>query len=304
VTRAAICGGTALREACAALGLEPSDEPRLVIVDLREPGAAAAAATFASELPRVVIATAEQAAVLDAIGARALVARSADPEAIGPLVARAIPRPARDRTRVVTFTAARGGSGRTLCAANLACRLSRDSTVLAIDATGTGGLGWWLGVEPRPWSELEALAAELRADHLEVVATPIGPRLSLVGGPPTAPTPDVLAAVVAAARDLADLVLVDAPLLADERTRRVVVRSDRVLVHSYADAASCAALATADLPADAWVLGSQGQLDGAFRTLPRDEAAIADALVGRGAVRGALGHAYDDVAELLAIDAS
>jgi hypothetical protein len=176
--------------------------------------------------------------------------------------------------------------------------------VLAIDATGTGGLGWWLGVEPRPWSELEALAAELRADHLEVVATPIGPRLSLVGGPPTAPTPDVLAAVVAAARDLADLVLVDAPLLADERTRRVVVRSDRVLVHSYADAASCATLATADLPADAWVLGSQGQLAGAFRTLPRDEAAIADALVGRGAVRGALGHAYDDVAELLAIDAS
>jgi hypothetical protein len=304
VTRAAICGGAALREACAALGLEPSDAPRVVIADLREPGAAAAAATFAAKLPRVVIATAEQAAILDAIGTSVLVARSIDPEAIGPLVARAIPRPARDRTRVVTFTAARGGSGRTVCAANLARRLSRDGTVLAIDATGTGALGWWLGAEPRPWSELEALAAELRAEHLEVVATPIGPRLSVVGGPPSAPTPDVLAAVVTAARDLADLVLVDAPLLADERTRRITARSDRVLVHSYADPASSAALASSELPAGAWVFGSQGPVDGAFRTLPRDEPAIADALATRGPVRGALGRAYDEVAELLAIDAS
>jgi cellulose biosynthesis protein BcsQ len=202
-------------------------------------------------------------------------------------------------------TAARGGTGRTLCAANLARRLASEQTVMAVDGTGTGALGWWLGVEPRPWAELEALAGELRAEHLELVATPAGPRLSIVGGAPTVPSADVLAMTIAAARERADLVVIDAPSLPDERARTAVARSDRVLVLSYADAASRAAIASADVPAGAWIIGSQCQtsaMEDAFRVLPRDERAIAEVLGSRESVGGALGRAYDELAELLWID--
>src|SRR5690242_12207455 len=151
MTRVAICGGDELRAACEILGLEPAaSRPRLVIVDLRVPGAALEAAAFAAEIPRIVIATDEQADALAALGAERLrVAASADPAILGPLVARSLPTPVRERTRIVMFTAARGGTGRTMCAAALARRLSADQTVIAIDATGTGALGWWLESVPR-----------------------------------------------------------------------------------------------------------------------------------------------------------
>jgi hypothetical protein len=42
----------------------------------------------------------------------------------------------------------------------------------------------------------------------------------------------------------------------------------------------------------------------AFRALPRDEAAVGAALSGRRAVGGALGRAYDELADLMALDAS
>ncbi len=69
MTQVAICGGDELRAACAILGLEPATTvPRLVIVDLRVVGAAFEAAAFPAEIPRVVIATEEQAAPLAALG--------------------------------------------------------------------------------------------------------------------------------------------------------------------------------------------------------------------------------------------
>ena len=147
MTAVAICGGAELRSACDVLGLEEGDSrPRLVLVDLRVEDAARAAAAFEPQIPRIVIGAPEQNALFAALGDdRLLVATSADPAVIGPLVARALPRAARDRTRVLTVTAARGGTGRTLCAANLARRLAGDQSVLAIDGTGTGALGWWLG---------------------------------------------------------------------------------------------------------------------------------------------------------------
>jgi Mrp family chromosome partitioning ATPase len=305
LTAVAICGGAELRAACDVLRLEVGgDGPRLLLVDLRVAGTATRAAAFPAEIPRIVVATEEQATMLAALGGEMLVARSADAAEIGPLVARALPHTVAERTRVVTLTAARGGTGRTLCAANLARRLAGDRAVVAIDATGTGALAWWLRADARPWSDLETLAGELRADHLELVATTAAPRLSIVGGPPASPSPDVLARTIAAARDLADLVLVDAPLLPDERARLAIERSDRTLVLSYPDAASRATLESADVPESAWVIASQDRTADAFRSLPRDEPAIADALAGRGAAAGALGRAYDDLAELLAIDAS
>jgi hypothetical protein len=42
----------------------------------------------------------------------------------------------------------------------------------------------------------------------------------------------------------------------------------------------------------------------AFRALPRDEAAVSAALSGRHTAGGALGRAYDALAELIALDAS
>lgn len=306
MTQVAICGGDELHAACEILGLEPARRvPRLVIVDLRVSGAARDASAFPAEIPRIVIATDEQAASFAALGAaRIHVAASADPAVIGPLVARSLPAPVRDRTRIVTLTAARGGTGRTMCAAALARRLAADRAVLAIDATGTGALGWWLGVAPRSWSELEALVGELRDEHVELVATAVAPRLSLVGGPPAMPSGPVLEATISAARALADIVLVDAPLLSDERARLAAARSDRLLVFSYADPVSRAALAEADVPADAWLVASQAPLDDAFRILPRDERAVALALSRRQPIGGALGGAYDELGELLVIDAT
>jgi hypothetical protein len=305
MTRVAICGGDELREACEVLGLEASSSPRIVLVDLRCAGAAQQAAALAPDLPRILIATPEQAVCVGALGANGTrIVGSADPAAIGPLLAELLPRPARDRTRVVTVTAARGGVGRTLCVANLARRLAETCTVIALDVTGTGAFGWWLGVEPRPWSELEVVSGELRAEHVELVATTVAPRLSLVGGAPAAPSLEVLTATISAARSLADIVVVDAPLLSDARGQACVSRGDRVLVLSYADPASRAVLAAADVPESAWLVGSQAAIDGAFRVLPRDEAAVGEALDCRGPVSGALGRAYDELADLLVIDAT
>ncbi|HLZ47951.1 MAG TPA: hypothetical protein VKR80_04805 [Candidatus Limnocylindria bacterium] len=307
MTPVAICGGTELRQACELLGLEEATqtEPRLVLADLRVPGAAAAASAFAAAIPRIVIGTAEQAEPLAALGTDAIrFARSADAAALGPLVLAALPRTSRGRTSVITLTAARGGTGRTMCAAALARRMSRSCTVMAIDATGTGALGWWLGLVPRSWSELESLSGELRPEHIELVAMSVSPGLSLVGGPPQLPSADVLEVTIDAARGLADVVLVDAPVLADDRAQRTARKSDRVLVFAYGDAASRAALDVAEVPEAAWIIGAQGQVADAFRVLPRDEGAVADAIGGRSRLGGAIGRALDELAELLVIDAT
>src|SRR5260221_1849265 len=304
MTRVAMFGGDELRSACEVLDLQASSSPRLVLVDLRCPGAAEDAASLPAGLPRIIIATTEQRACFAALGANGIaVAVSADRAVIGPLVARLLPQPARDRTRVVAVTAARGGVGRTLCAANLVRRLADSCSVIAIDATGTGALGWWLGVDPRPWAELEALSTELRAEHVELVATGAGSRLSLVAGAPNAPALETLDATIAAARSLADIVLIDTPILADERGRACAAQAERVLVLSYADAASIAALAAAEISPSAWRIGSQAEIDDAFRVLPRDERAVGEALERRGSTTGALGRAYAELADLLAIDA-
>lgn len=305
MTRVAICGGDELRVACAILGLEEASPPRLVLVDLRCAGAAEQAASHPAAVPRIVIATAEQAASFASLGGDGMaIVDSADPAVIGPFVAQLLPRPTRDRTRVVTLTAARGGVGRTLCAANVVRRLAESCSVLAIDATGTGALGWWLGSEPRPWSELEVVSSELGPEHVELVVTSLTPRLAIVGGAPNAPSLTTLDGTIAAARSLADIVVIDAPLLSDERGRVCAARSDRVLVLSYADPASAATLAAAELPESAWLIGSQAELEGAFRVLPRDEPAVGEVLERRDPIAGALGRAYDELAELLFIDAT
>ena len=52
------------------------------------------------------------------------------------------------------------------------------------------------------------------------------------------------------------------------------------------------------------MIAAQGPIEGAFRELPRDERAVSDATRGPEDVGGALGRAYDELAELLAIDSA
>lgn len=309
--RVAICGGDELRAAAATLGLEVCDagRPDLVLVDLRDATACAVAAAIESGIPRVAVAGESERALAAALGySLSSIAATCEPAALGPLVVAALPRTPRRATRLVVITAARGGVGRSLLAANLSRRLATRLTVAAVDATGTGALGWWLECAPRAWTELEGLTDELTAEHLAVVATE-GAGVRVIGGAPVAPTRALAEATVRAASSLADLVLVDTPVLADDRGRVLAAIADRVLLLSYDDALSLASLDACEVPSGAWLLASQSRSAGigahaAFRALPRDEAAVGAALSGRRAVGGALGRAYDELAELIALDAS
>ena len=309
--RAAICGGDDLRVAAATLGLEPCDtaRPDLVLVDLRDPTSCAAAAVFEPAIPRVAVAGETERALAGALGYDASsLAATCEPAALGPLVVAALPRAPRRVTRVVVITGVRGGVGRTLLAANLARRLATRLGVVALDATGTGALGWWLQCAPRAWTELEGLTDELTAEHLAVVAVESA-GLRVIGGAPVAPTRALAESTVRAAASLAELVIIDAPVLADDRGRALASVADRMLVLSYDDQLSLATIEASDVPTDAWLMASQSRTPrlgarAAFRALPRDEAAVAAALSGRRGVGGALGRAYDELAELIALDAS
>jgi hypothetical protein len=309
--RAAICGGDDLRAAAAMLGLDPCDagRPDLVLVDLRDSAACAVAAAIESGIPRVAVAGEAERALAAALGYDASsIAASCEPAALGPLVVATLPRTPRRATRLVVATGARGGVGRSLLVANLARRLASRLTVAAVDATGTGALGWWLECVPRTWAELEGLTDELTAEHLAVVATESA-GLRVIGGAPVAPTRALAESTVRAAASLAELVLVDAPVAADDRGRALAAIADRVLLLSYDDPLSLATLDASEIPGDAWLLASQSRTPrigdrAAFRALPRDEAAVGSALSGRRAVGGALGRAYDELADLIALDAS
>ncbi|MEK6619547.1 MAG: hypothetical protein AABZ26_01075 [Chloroflexota bacterium] len=216
MTRVAVCGRADLDAAAATLGLEAVEErPDLVIVDLEDPPSVRRAACYAADVPRVLIVQDGAAELLRATGSGVQAVRSCDPAVLGPAVAEALPAHPRDRTRSVVVTSPTGGVGRTLLVANVAARLASTMTVLVLDATGTGAAGWWLGATPSPWSDLEGLVEELGPEHLAIVASEVHPRLRVVGGGPLAPTRALVVAAARAAAHLADLVLIDAPLLAD-----------------------------------------------------------------------------------------
>ncbi|MGH2472071.1 MAG: hypothetical protein ACRDG6_06680 [Candidatus Limnocylindria bacterium] len=310
--RVALYGGVELACAAEVLGLITVEPARadLALVDLRDAEALSRAATLAPDLPRVVILGDEQVALAGAFGVPGhSVARSCEPAVLGPLIAATLPPAKRGSMRSILVTSARGGAGKSLLCANLARRLAPLRATLCLDLTGDGTLSWWLGATTASWSDLEDLADELTAEHLGVVATEAEPGLRIVGGPPYAPSVRLTRSAFSAALELSEIVLVDAPTLADERTRRLLGSVDRAIVLSYDDPISIAALASADVPESAWLIASQSiatSLMGrdVFRTLPRAEGAIAAATSRPGALGGALGRAYDELAELIAIDAT
>lgn len=300
--------GDELRGPARVLGLEPVDsDPELVIVDLRDASARGAAAAAPPRVPRLVVAGDAERWICAALGLEpAHVAPSAEPHVLGPLVAAALPPKTRTATRLALVTGARGGTGRTLLAANLARRLAGRMSVAAVDLTGSGALAWWLGASARPWSDLEALRDELSADQLSVVAAEGADRVRVIGGPPVQPSAAAAVATLRAALALDDLVIVDAPLLSDPLLR--AVHPDRTLVLAYDDPPSLALLDSAELDGR-WIIASQTRADHlgereVFRALPRDEAAISAAVPSRSRVGGALGRAYDELADLIAIDAT
>lgn len=305
MTRVVACGA-AFAEAVEVLGLEPVDErPDLVLVDLEDVDAVALAAGIASDVPRVVIAGDRQERSLRAAGCTLAVASSAHPAVLGPLIAAAIPARPRRATRLVVVTGPRGGSGRTLLAAALAERLAARVAVLVVDATGSGAVGWWLRLTAGPWSDLEGLVEELSAEHLAIIAAERG-RLRTIGGASSMPTIGLLMATARAATGIADLVLVDAPPVFDERTRALMAAADRVLLIVADDPASLAAL---EEPPDerVWLIASRCRaalLCGrpVLRSLPDDPASVRAAARGPSTVGGPLGRAYDDLAELVALD--
>jgi hypothetical protein len=308
--RVALCGGAELATAASVLGLITVEAARadLALVDLRDAAALSQAATLAPELPRVVVLADGQVELAGALGIPSRsVARSCEPAVLGPLIAATLPPATRRSTRSIMVTSARGGAGRSLLVANLARRLAPIRATLCLDLTGDGTLGWWLRATSGRWADLEDLTDELTAEHLGVVATDAAPGLRLVGGPPFAPTVQLAQSAFRAALELSEIVLVDAPTLADERTRRLANSVDRLIVMSYDDPISVAALAAADVPEGAWLIASQSTVTSiggrdVFRALPRAEGAIAAATSRPDALGGTLGKAYDGLAEIVAID--
>ncbi len=309
--RVAVYGGDDLRTCVTALGFDAACEGAAVaLVDLCDPDAIAAVSAQRPDLPRVFVADERHRELIAAIGVDpARVAWSREPAALGPALVAAMPRRRRPPTRTVLVTGVRGGVGRTLLVANVARRLAGRARVCVVDATGSGAAAWWLRAEAVAWSALEGLADELSPDHLAVVGSEPVPGLRVVGGPPAAPSAPLLAATVRAAASLGDVVLVDAPLAFDALTRVARQLADRVVVVAYDDDWCRDAVAALAPATDDWLVVSQSRVGSlgayaTFRTLPRDEPAIASAIGLRGRIGGALGRAYDDLAELLLIDAS
>lgn len=310
MTRALVLGERLLATAVALeLELEQAaDGADLILVDLAERASVEAAAQADPMVPRVVLAGAEHAALFAALGRGGFeVVESSEPSAIGPLIVRLAPSRPPSRTRLVLVTGVTGGCGRTLLATGLALRLATRGSVALIDLTGSGSAGWWLRLTAAPWSEIEAVTEELTPDHLAVVASERR-SIRLVGGLGRVPSVGLGTAAVRAGLGLADVVIVDAPLLRDERTEAILPLADRVLVLATDDPASHAQLGV--LPRDVhWILAARTVADvvgghSVMRALPDDPAAVRAAAAGDGSVGGTLGRAYDDLAEILAIDAS
>ncbi|HEY6959768.1 MAG TPA: ParA family protein [Candidatus Limnocylindria bacterium] len=305
--RVRVFGGDAVRASVVALGYEPHDSAPLAVIDLSDETAIASAAADDTAV-RVFVCGPSHAALVAAAGVPSeRVAFDIDPAILGPVIARSYPRERRSATRSVAVTSVRGGVGRTLLAVNLALRLASRLRVCVVDATGSGNAAWWLRCDARPWSEMESLADELSADQLGVIANEAADNLHLIGGRGE-PTAGMLAATIRAATHLDDVVLVDLPPLFARAMDAARERADRTLVLAYDEPLSRDVLDASGVEG-VWLIASQstasriGRHD-VFRSLPRDEGSVRAAIDARARAAGALGRAYDELAELVAIDAS
>lgn len=308
MTRAVVCGHI-FDEAVSVLGLESVEErPQVALVDLADPAAVERACRLDRDLPRIAVGGAEQERLMTALGVTIDLVAAGDPALIGPLIARIGPQLERPATRRIVVSGISGGIGRTLLVTHLAMRLARSASVLVLDATGTGAAGWWLGLSAGAWSDLEGLVDELTGEHLGVLAAEDG-RLRLIGGASAMPSTALLAATMRAAGDLADVVVVDAPSLPDERAMLLRDLADRLLVVATDHPLSEAVASLVTLDERVWLIASRSRSSviaghAVMGSLPDDPRSLRAALRGPSPVGGALGRAYDGLAELLAVDIS
>lgn len=307
----AILGGADLEAVARSLDLVPQgDGASLALIDADDEDAVAAAAALAPDLPRVFVASATRASLLRAAAATHVVERPLTAARLGPAIF-SIERSREPPPRVVLFLAATGATGRTSLVANLALRIAPRTPVIALDATGTGSLAWRLGTTVAPWSDLAAVGDELGEAHLRLAAAERDGAL-LLGGLGV-PSEALLLRVLEIARGMG-AALVDAPPHWFAPELRAI--ADRVYLCANPDPASAAATSSAFATA----LASGGQLVvsqarerdvqrlaalfGARPSfvLPPDEPACRDALARRGRTAGALGRAYDSLAEILLAD--
>lgn len=308
--RIAICGADGLLDVATALGLEANGtHPDVVLVDADDDEAIGHSLLMPSGAPRVFVAEGPRAALLRAAGALHVLAPPLTSTALGPVI-HALERNVGRRLATVVCCAASGATGRTSLVANLAIRIGRRTSVVALDATGTAGLAWRLGAAVASWSEIEAVGQDLSEAHLRLAAAEREGVL-VVGGHGR-PEHELLARVLELARGLG-VVLVDAPAASDDH---LFERADRVLVCANPDPASAAATVTllARLGArDTQLLVSQAEerdaaalsrLFGRAPTylLPRDEHACRASIASRSPIGGRLGRAYDAIAEILAAE--
>ena len=307
---ALILGGDDLRHAAIALGLDDEPlHPDVVLVDADDDQVVERAAAFPS-VPRVFVAERSRASLLRAAGYAFVVERPVAPASLGPVLF-AMERSRPQVARVILFCAAAGATGRTSLVANLALRLARCASVVAVDATGTAALSWRLGARVAPWADIAAVGADLGEAHVRLAAAERDGALILGGS--GAPDGALVARVVEICAAWS-LVLVDAP--AYQPGPELVARADRVLVCANPDPASVAATSAllAEFGnADPHLVVSQvehrdaGRIAALFGRpasclLPRDEASCRDALQRRGPSGGRLGRAYDALAEVLAAE--
>lgn len=306
MTRVALCG-TGLAAAAGTLGLEiVEDRPDLVLIDLADEAGVARAAAIDAAVPRIAVPAAGQELLIKALGSAPLAVASArTAAAIGPLLSRAAPEPGRSATRLIVIAGIAGGCGRTLLVVDLALRLAMRR-VMIVDLTGSGRAAARLRVMASPWSDLEGIAGELTPEHLAVIAAERD-GVRVVGGAGAMPSTSLADAVTRAATGTADLVIVDTPLVPDERAIAACRAADRVLLIAPVEAPSVN-LAGMGLPAS-WVIASRGtaeRLAGTevFRSLPDDPAAVRAAARDGRPIVGPLGRAYDELAEIIAVDAA
>lgn len=304
----AICGGPDLREVAAELGLrEDETKSSLVLVDADDDAAVAGASHLDPRIPRVFVAEAGRAALLAAAGVLHVVVRPLSAQALGAVVF-AIERERERPPRLLLFVSATGATGRTSLVANLALRLALHVAVVALDATGTGALAWRLGATVAPWPALVAVGADLGEAHLRLAGAQRDGILVLGGS--GACGEEQLLRVIELARAMG-LLLVDGP--APWCAGQLPDRADRVFVCANPDPASVAV--TLGTCGELFARGAQlvvsqarerdaTELAAAFGRapallLPRDEAAMRDALLRRGAAGGELGRTYDAIAEII-----
>jgi pilus assembly protein CpaE len=140
--------------------------------------------------------------------------------------------------QVVAFVAAKGGSGATFIAANIAAQLSQTRSVLLVDLSLQSGDAISFLSDVRPAATIADVARDIRrldASLLASSATRITPGLSVLAAPDDMAhamdvRPEHVDAILAVAAAQYDFVVLDVPRVIDPVVTRALDRADRVYV--------------------------------------------------------------------------